>query len=119
MFTRSVFGWNSKRITRMEDRSYSVKSASATNRSASSFVRNTGNGLFIVCDLLAMHVPRADRAYEHLPIARPEHEYDQHMPILVRCADRLESLFGMGVPRIGTTAIGFRNAASISAIETP
>src|SRR6266481_4529311 len=48
IFTRSVLGWISNNTVRNCERSYSVKSALATNPSASSSVSSVGNFFFII-----------------------------------------------------------------------
>src|SRR5438270_372350 len=72
MLTRSLLGWNSNKMLRNSERSYSVKSALATNSSASSSVRSCGSFFFIMVDLLPTHVAGADRPDYRLVITHPQ-----------------------------------------------
>jgi len=96
-----TFGLNSNRTIRSPLRSYSVRSASATNRSASSSVRSSGSGFFIAFNLFQVQETRADRANERLPIMLAQREHDQDVPPFLGSADRFETLFVAGVDGIG------------------
>src|SRR5947209_18060791 len=86
IFTRSVFGLNSKRKGTIVDRSYSERSAVSTKRSASSSLLSLGSFLSFGClalimfDLLRVHVARTDWADQKLIPLYTQREDDEHAP---------------------------------------
>src|ERR1700722_975479 len=101
MLTRSLFGWNSNRTGRISDKSYWVRSASATKASAASSLRSSGSFRFIVIDLPSVHVPGADRADQPPAAPRSDCEDDEHVSTRPRASDRLEPLLGHRVVGVG------------------
>src|SRR5690606_1445233 len=95
------FGSISNRMGWKPDKSYSDKSDSATNCSASASLRNTGMGLVLfrkMFDLLLMHIPSADRTQQNFPIDFLEHENQEHLSTNPRLTDSPHARFsGMGI----------------------
>src|SRR5665213_3499113 len=93
IFTRSLFGWNSKRINCPPDRSYSVRSELSTNSSASLSLFSVGSFFsffLIVLNLLPVHVAGAQGADECVLALLAQGEDDQHRPPFARPSDRLK-----------------------------
>src|ERR1700722_11254416 len=87
MLTRSLFFSNSKCAGLNCEKSYSDRSASSTNFSASSSLLNSGNalsffGAFISLYLLAMHIPRGKRADEQPLVILPQGVDDEHASLV-------------------------------------
>src|SRR6266567_2735190 len=87
MLTRSLLGWNSKRTVLRPVRSYSVRSAVATNFSASLSLRSLGSFFFIVFDLFPVHVAGADRPEKRFATPLPQGKHDQNAAVSIRLAD--------------------------------
>src|SRR3954451_19886652 len=77
----AAFGSNSKRTGTISEKSYSVRSASWTKRSASSSLRKTGHFFFIAFNLLPVHVTGADRSDVYGPAAFPVSEDHEHVAV--------------------------------------
>src|SRR3990167_11026589 len=96
MLTRADFFSNSN-WTSFPERSYSDRSAVATNSSASSSVWKVGIffnlriGFFIGLDLFPVHIACAERANEITVRMRPHREEDEHMASAHSLADRAHS----------------------------
>src|ERR1700693_2751770 len=87
----------------MSERSYCVRSAVATNASASFSVLRTGNFFFIIFDLLWVHVTGADGPNEVLlPMSAQGKDGKNATPDLGP-ADGDEPRFAMRMPGIGGT----------------
>src|SRR5215813_13120776 len=93
----SLFFSNSNRTGFRPDRSYSVRSAVATKRSASASLLKVGIFFFIVPDLLGSHVPGADRTDEPFPALFPDRKDKEHAPALLRLAYGFHALLCTGM----------------------
>src|SRR5665213_2895621 len=101
IFTRSLFGWNSKRIICPPDRSYSVRSEFSTNSSASLSLFSVGsffNFFLIVFNLLPVHVAGAQGADKCIAAFLAQGEDDQHRSSCICPSNRLKPFLD---PRMG------------------
>src|SRR5579885_3162677 len=109
MFRAADLGSISNRMGLNPERSYWVRSAFATNRSAAASLRRGGIFLrrraFIVIDLLLVHVPGADRPDERPAVDRPQHEHQEDVATCSGFPDRAQApLPGMRIGHDGRHA---------------
>src|SRR5664279_1754200 len=91
------FRLSSNRIGFISEKSYALRSAVATKRSASASVLSSGNFFLLIgFDFLSVHVARADRSDENVAAATSHGEDCKQMPPLLRAADRPKSLLDLG-----------------------
>src|ERR1700733_15066549 len=99
IFTRSLFFANSKCTGLNCEKSYSDRSASSTNFSASSSVLNVGKGLrsfgaFIGLHLFAVHVTGRKRPDKFAFVVFAQRENNKHVPLPRSDAYGVEPRFG-------------------------
>src|SRR5580693_5823374 len=78
MLSCAVFFSNSNLVGVRPERSYSVRSAVSTKRSASASVLKVGIFFFIAGNLLLVHVTGADGTKQALPIAFPDGKHQKN-----------------------------------------
>src|SRR5665213_2643102 len=95
MLSCEALGSNSNWTAFPPERSYRVRSELATKRSACASVLNVGIFLFIVLDLLCMHVACTDGANNRLATTRPHREHDKDVPPIFVACNGAQSFFGL------------------------